>query len=185
MANNLLFIVLVVAGVLLLTGGLTGNLAYRMPYYKTPTYISTTDTTAIAPQTTTTTTAQQLSLWEQKQETRITNLQTQVQTLSSASLNQYFSLLSNQAGINYKLDTIAEETGTGAYQEFGCNCICKEQFPGTAAWGKACVKACATGNIGGPIGSGSSVCQSVCTTYCGNGVVVAADCKAECRNPPV
>lgn len=64
--NNLLFIVLAVGAVLLLTGGLTGNLAYRLPYYKTPTYdtstatrVSTTTTdTAIAPQTTTTTTAQ-------------------------------------------------------------------------------------------------------------------------------
>ena len=104
--------------------------------------------------------------------------------MSIASWNQYVSLLSNQASIIYKLDTIAEESGTGAYQELGCNCICKEQFPGTGAWGKACVNACGTGNVGGPGGSGSSVCQAKCATYCGNAQVVAADCKAECRNPP-
>lgn len=87
MANNLLFIVLVVAGVLLLTGGLTGNLAYRLPY-RTPTYDTTTTTrvsttttdTAIAPQTSTT---QALSPLEQSQEARLTKLQTQVSALTT------------------------------------------------------------------------------------------------------
>ena len=90
MANKLLLIVLIVGAVLLLNGGLTGNLAYRLPYYKAPTYDTSTTTTYRAPTDTSTTTT-------------VPQVTTQTQCPSAPTTNQQLNTLLAQLSTTQRM----------------------------------------------------------------------------------
>lgn len=98
MANNNLLLILVVIGVLLLSGGFTGN-AIRLPY-RTPTYSTSTTPTdsALAPQVTTQTQCPTAPATNQQLNTLLAQLSTTQRMIVSIQKNMMPQLAEGEGG---------------------------------------------------------------------------------------
>lgn len=206
MANNLLFIVLVVAGVLLLSGGLTGG-AIRTPVLKyryygdtsvAPTYPTTAPTSGtsssygvdIAPttqlrQTTPLTPTTSISQLEQSQDTKIASLQQQYSSLSGIAYEALQEGVRSNVRLNILQGLAADaERGEGSGKRNGCECTClaPEGRPDPIrgnAWGTVI---CAVEGNKCAMGYDQQ-CQPPCQAYCaqsGGSLVGQGKCTESC-----
>ncbi len=159
MANNILFIVLVVVAVLAFSGGLTGNAAYRL---QIPRYAQST-LSAPAPV---------LTPFEQSQETKLASLQKQYSSLNGlvgeALQEATWSNIRLNKMQGLPLDTEGEDA---LGKNTGCECTCTKKESDDPnydprkgnAWGTV---VCATEGNKCQMGNDQE-CQPICQGYCG------------------